>query len=180
MRLRPVSGYGPLTAPRPSQRGEWLVTHGGLPGRQASTSLCKGHRDFRAFSKLDPPGTQLFVLKVSLCDPGLRNLLEAHLLGNGNEIGHPLDIRQKSGPDSVYLFGSVKLTSEAAYLNRKLAALWVTNNSDYQARICHFIAGAAIAGLSRHGAGAIGPKHAARPFAGIHRSRIAGQPQRFP
>jgi formate dehydrogenase major subunit len=55
-----------------------------------------------------------------------------------NEIGDKLlEIRQKSGPDSVYWLGSAKFTNEAAYLNRKLAAFWGTNNSDHQARICH-------------------------------------------
>lgn len=48
-----------------------------------------------------------------------------------------LEIRQRSGPDSVYWLGSAKFTNEAAYLNRKLAAFWGTNNSDHQARICH-------------------------------------------
>ena len=55
-----------------------------------------------------------------------------------DEIGDKLlEIRQKSGPDSVYWLGSAKFTNEAAYLNRKLAAFWGTNNSDHQARICH-------------------------------------------
>ncbi len=55
-----------------------------------------------------------------------------------DEIGDKLlQIRQKSGPDSVYWLGSAKFTNEAAYLNRKLAAFWGTNNSDHQARICH-------------------------------------------
>jgi formate dehydrogenase major subunit len=55
-----------------------------------------------------------------------------------DEIGHKLiEIREKSGPDSVYWLGSAKVANEAAYLNRKLAAFWGTNNSDHQARICH-------------------------------------------
>jgi formate dehydrogenase major subunit len=55
-----------------------------------------------------------------------------------NEItARLLTIRQQSGPDSVYWLGSAKFTNEAAYLNRKLAAFWGTNNSDHQARICH-------------------------------------------
>jgi formate dehydrogenase major subunit len=55
-----------------------------------------------------------------------------------NEIGDKLlEIRAKSGPDSVYWLGSAKFTNEAAYLNRKFAAFWGTNNSDHQARICH-------------------------------------------
>ncbi len=55
-----------------------------------------------------------------------------------NEIGDKiLEIRQKSGPDSVYWLGSAKMTNEGSYLFRKFAALWGTNNSDHQARICH-------------------------------------------
>ena len=51
-----------------------------------------------------------------------------------DEIGNKLlEIRRKSGPDSVYWLGSAKFTNEAAYLNRKLAAFWGTNNSDHQA-----------------------------------------------
>ena len=39
-----------------------------------------------------------------------------------DEIGDKLlEIRQRSGPDSVYWLGSAKFTNEAAYLNRKLA-----------------------------------------------------------
>jgi formate dehydrogenase major subunit len=42
-----------------------------------------------------------------------------------DEIGDKLmDIRRKSGPESVYWLGSAKFTNEAAYLNRKLAAFW--------------------------------------------------------
>src|SRR6201998_990683 len=51
-----------------------------------------------------------------------------------NEIGDKImSIREKSGPDSVYWLGSAKFTNEAAYLNRKFAAFWGTNNSDHQA-----------------------------------------------
>jgi formate dehydrogenase major subunit len=54
-----------------------------------------------------------------------------------DEIGNRLlDIREKSGPDSIYWLGSAKFTNEAAYLNRKVAAFWGTNNSDHQVRIC--------------------------------------------
>src|SRR6201987_4567431 len=54
-----------------------------------------------------------------------------------DEIGDKLlEIREQSGPDSVYWLGSAKFTNEAAYLNRKLAAFWGTNNSDHQAPTC--------------------------------------------
>ena len=70
-----------------------------------------------------------------------------------DEIGDKLlDIREKSGPDSVYWLGSAKFTNEAAYLNRKLAAFWGTNNSDHQARICHSTTVTGVANTWGYGA----------------------------
>ncbi len=70
-----------------------------------------------------------------------------------NEIGDKLqDIRQKSGPDSVYWLGSAKFTNEGSYLNRKFAAFWGTNNSDHQARICHSTTVAGVANTWGYGA----------------------------
>ncbi len=46
-----------------------------------------------------------------------------------------LDIREKHGPDAVHFNGSAKVSNEMAYLQRKLAAFWGTNNIDHQARI---------------------------------------------
>jgi formate dehydrogenase major subunit len=70
-----------------------------------------------------------------------------------NEIGDKLmAIREKSGPDSVYWLGSAKFTNESAYLNRKLAAFWGTNNSDHQARICHSTTVAGVANTWGYGA----------------------------
>src|SRR3981189_689011 len=70
-----------------------------------------------------------------------------------NEIGDKLlEIRQKSGPDSVYWLGSAKFTNEAAYLNRKPAAFWGTNNSDHQARICHSTTVTGVANTWGYGA----------------------------
>ena len=70
-----------------------------------------------------------------------------------DEIGDRLlDIRQKAGPDSVYWLGSAKFTNEAAYLNRKLAAFWGTNNSDHQARICHSTTVTGVANTWGYGA----------------------------
>src|SRR3546814_9720298 len=55
-----------------------------------------------------------------------------------DEIGDKLlQIRKESGPDSVYWLGSAKHSNEAAYLFRKFAAFWGSNNVDHQARICH-------------------------------------------
>src|SRR5207248_834497 len=69
------------------------------------------------------------------------------------EIGDKLlDIRAKSGPESVYWLGSAKFTNEAAYLNRKLAAFWGTNNSDHQARICHSTTVTGVANTWGYGA----------------------------
>jgi formate dehydrogenase major subunit len=70
-----------------------------------------------------------------------------------DEIGDKLmEIRRKSGPESVYWLGSAKFTNEAAYLNRKLAAFWGTNNSDHQARICHSTTVAGVANTWGYGA----------------------------
>jgi len=70
-----------------------------------------------------------------------------------DEIGDKLlNIRQKEGPDSVYWLGSAKFTNEAAYLNRKLAAFWGTNNSDHQARICHSTTVTGVANTWGYGA----------------------------
>jgi formate dehydrogenase major subunit len=63
-----------------------------------------------------------------------------------------LEIRANSGPDSVYCLGSAKFTNEAAYLNRKFAAFWGTNNSDHQARICHSTTVAGVANTWGYGA----------------------------
>ena len=70
-----------------------------------------------------------------------------------NEIGDKLmEIRGKSGADSVYWLGSAKFTNEGSYLNRKLAAFWGTNNSDHQARICHSTTVAGVANTWGYGA----------------------------
>jgi formate dehydrogenase major subunit len=70
-----------------------------------------------------------------------------------NEIGDKLmEIRAKSGADSVYWLGSAKFTNEGSYLNRKLAAFWGTNNSDHQARICHSTTVAGVANTWGYGA----------------------------
>lgn len=70
-----------------------------------------------------------------------------------NEIGDKLmEIRGKSGADSVYWLGSAKFTNEGAFLNRKLAAFWGTNNSDHQARICHSTTVAGVANTWGYGA----------------------------
>src|SRR3546814_1021977 len=55
-----------------------------------------------------------------------------------DEIGDKLlEIREKSGPEAAYWMGSAKFSNEGAYLFRKFAAFWGTNNNDHQARICH-------------------------------------------
>jgi formate dehydrogenase major subunit len=69
------------------------------------------------------------------------------------EIGDKmLEIRQKSGPDSVYWLGSAKFSNEGAYLFRKFAALWGSNNVDHQARICHSTTVAGVANTWGYGA----------------------------
>ena len=70
-----------------------------------------------------------------------------------NEIGDQmLSIREQSGPDSVYWLGSAKHNNEQAYLFRKFAALWGTNNVDHQARICHSTTVAGVANTWGYGA----------------------------
>jgi formate dehydrogenase major subunit len=70
-----------------------------------------------------------------------------------NEIGDKvLDIREQSGPDSVYWLGSAKFNNEQSYLFRKYAALWGTNNVDHQARICHSTTVAGVANTWGYGA----------------------------
>ena len=61
-------------------------------------------------------------------------------------------IRAASGPDAVFWLGSAKFTNEAAYLYRKLAAFWGTNNVDHQARICHSTTVAGVANTWGYGA----------------------------
>ncbi len=69
------------------------------------------------------------------------------------EIGDKmLDIRERSGADSAYLLGSAKFSNEGAYLFRKFAAFWGTNNVDHQARICHSTTVAGVANTWGYGA----------------------------
>ncbi|MEM1073571.1 MAG: formate dehydrogenase subunit alpha [Pseudomonadota bacterium] len=69
------------------------------------------------------------------------------------EVGDQmLRIREESGPDSVYWLGSAKHNNEQAYLFRKFAAYWGTNNVDHQARICHSTTVAGVANTWGYGA----------------------------
>jgi formate dehydrogenase major subunit len=70
-----------------------------------------------------------------------------------NDISNKLlDIRKTSGPDSVYWLGSAKHSNEQAYLFRKMAGMWGTNNVDHQARICHSTTVAGVANTWGYGA----------------------------
>ena len=70
-----------------------------------------------------------------------------------NEVGDGLmKIRGESGPDAVFLLGSAKHNNEQAYLFRKFAAMWGTNNVDHQARICHSTTVAGVANTWGYGA----------------------------
>ena len=91
-----------------------------------------------------------------------------------NEIGDKmLEIREQSGPDSVYWLGSAKFSNEQAYLFRKFAAYWGTNNIDHQARICHSTTVAGVANTWGYGA-------MTNSYNDIHRSKaiflIGGNP----
>jgi len=69
------------------------------------------------------------------------------------EIGDKLmETRQKSGADGVFWLGSAKFSNEGAYVYRKLAAFWGTNNVDHQARICHSTTVAGVANTWGYGA----------------------------
>ncbi|NOR62585.1 MAG: molybdopterin-dependent oxidoreductase [Rhodobacteraceae bacterium] len=69
------------------------------------------------------------------------------------EIGDKMgDIREESGPDSVYWLGSAKFNNEQSYLFRKFAAYWGSNNVDHQARICHSTTVAGVANTWGYGA----------------------------
>ena len=70
-----------------------------------------------------------------------------------DEIGDKLmEIRQEIRTGFSIWLGSAKFTNEAAYLNRKFAAFWGTNNSDHQARICHSTTVAGVANTWGYGA----------------------------
>ena len=80
--------------------------------------------------------------------------MDSRVLGTAiNEIGDKMvEIRQKSGPESVYWMGSAKFSNEGAYLFRKIAAFWGTNNNDHQARICHSTTVTGVANTWGYGA----------------------------
>jgi formate dehydrogenase major subunit len=70
-----------------------------------------------------------------------------------NEISEKMiEIRGRSGADSIYLLGSAKFSNEGSYLFRKFAAFWGTNNVDHQARICHSTTVAGVANTWGYGA----------------------------
>ena len=70
-----------------------------------------------------------------------------------NEIGDQLlKIREESGPDALWFAGSSKANNEGAYLQRKFAAFWGSNNCDHQARICHSTTVAGVANTWGYGA----------------------------
>ncbi len=69
-----------------------------------------------------------------------------------DEIGDKLlEIRKANGPDAVYWIGGSKHSNEGAYLYRKFAAFWGTNNCDNQARICHSTTVAGVANTWGYG-----------------------------
>lgn len=63
-----------------------------------------------------------------------------------NEVGDKMmEIRGKSGADSVYLLGSAKFTNEGAYLVPQVRRLLGHELVDHQARICHSTTVAGVA-----------------------------------
>ena len=70
-----------------------------------------------------------------------------------NEISARMkELRDQSGPDSVFIVGSSKHSNEQAYLMRKWVSLWGSNNCDHQARICHSTTVAGVANTWGYGA----------------------------
>jgi formate dehydrogenase major subunit len=57
-----------------------------------------------------------------------------------------------AGPDSVFWVGSSKHNNEQAYMFRKFASMWGSNNCDHQARICHSTTVAGVANTWGYGA----------------------------
>jgi formate dehydrogenase major subunit len=62
------------------------------------------------------------------------------------------ELREASGPDSVYFVGSSKHNNEQSYLLRKFVSFWGSNNCDHQARICHSTTVAGVANTWGYGA----------------------------
>ncbi|MEP6721856.1 MAG: formate dehydrogenase subunit alpha [Variovorax sp.] len=62
------------------------------------------------------------------------------------------ELRQASGPDSVYWIGSSKHSNEQSYLMRKFVSFFGSNNCDHQARICHSTTVAGVANTWGYGA----------------------------
>ncbi|MEJ1167651.1 formate dehydrogenase subunit alpha [Variovorax sp. CCNWLW235] len=62
------------------------------------------------------------------------------------------ELRQASGPDSIYWIGSSKHSNEQSYLMRKFVSFWGSNNCDHQARICHSTTVAGVANTWGYGA----------------------------
>lgn len=62
------------------------------------------------------------------------------------------DIRKKDGPDALHLNGSAKVSTEMAYLQRKFAAFWGSNNIDHQAGIRHSTTETGVANTWGYGA----------------------------
>src|SRR3712207_4816692 len=61
-------------------------------------------------------------------------------------------IRREYGTESVFWLGSAKFSNEGAYLLRKFAAFWGSNNCDHQARICHSTTVSGVANTWGYGA----------------------------
>ena len=84
---------------------------------------------YREFSEESPNGK--FHKVISLQDPSEISWDQAI-----DEITKKLmDIRENDGPDALHFNGSAKVSTEIAYLQRKFAAFWGSNNIDHQARI---------------------------------------------
>ena len=81
--------------------------------------------------------------------------MEAHQLGNGDQRDrrwHDARSARKAGRTAFIGWASPSTNNEQAYLFRKFAAYWGTNNVDHQARICHSTTVAGVANTWGYGA----------------------------
>ena len=89
-----------------------------------------------------------------ISDEARQRTVDPHQLGPGHQRnrrqadGHPHEVRA----GFASLAGLGEMSNEGAYLFRKFAAFWGTNNSDHQARICHSTTVTGVANTWGYGA----------------------------
>ena len=92
---------------------------------------------------------------AALSDEAGERPVDPPLLGPGHRRDRrqaPGDSRARRGRNRSTGWARPSSPTKAAYLNRKLAAFWGTNNSDHQARICHSTTVTGVANTWGYGA----------------------------